>query len=212
MRNVVICLEREFGSGGHEIAVKAGERLSLKVYENELLHLACQLGGVSEKLLQEDDEKASNPWLYHTIHEGNKFVSHTLPSSHVLFDLQAHVIRRVAKEKDCILVGRCGDFVLRDEDVDLIKVFVKAPFDQRVKRKSAQENMPEDKERKRVRKMDHQRRDYYESYTGYTWGEEGKYDLILDTGMMTLDRAADLIVDAYRLKKQNVAPAENTVE
>lgn len=123
MGHRVICIGRQFGSGGHEIAVRTAERLGIKVYERELLHLACKYGELSANLMESSDERATNPFLYQGVYEGNYHVIRGLPTSEVLFALQSHEIKRIAKEEDCIFVGRCADFVLRDTDAQLLKVF-----------------------------------------------------------------------------------------
>ena len=92
------------------------------------------------------------------------------PTSEVLFALQSHEIRRIARHEECVFVGRCADYVLRGEDVRLLTVFVAAPDEHRIQRKMAQEKLTRDQAIRLIRKMDKQRRKYYESYTHKTWG------------------------------------------
>lgn len=92
MGHRVICIGRQFGSGGHEIAVRTAERLGIRVYERELLHLACKYGELSAKLMESSDERATNPYLYQGVYEGNYHVIRGLPTSEVLFALQSHEI------------------------------------------------------------------------------------------------------------------------
>lgn len=112
----IICIGREFGSGGHEIAVRVAEKLGIKVYEKNLVNLACKYGELAVKTLEASDEKATNPYLFQTVHEGNYHVTRGLPTSEVLYKLQSHEIRRIAKSESCIFVGRCADHVLKDSD------------------------------------------------------------------------------------------------
>lgn len=193
----VICIGRQFGSGGHEIAVRTGERLGIKVYERELLHLACKYGELSAKLLESSDEKATNPYLYQGVYEGNYHVIRGLPTSEVLFTLQSHEMKRIAKEEDCVFVGRCADVVLRDSDVQLLRVFVSAPEEQRVCRKMEQEGLALSSAKRLVAKMNKQRHKYYESYTGQKWGDPHNYDLNIDTGEVSISQAVDLIVSRF---------------
>ena len=108
MENKIICIGREFGSGGHEIAVRTGARLDIRVYEKDLFRLACRYGELSEKIMESADETATNPFLYRTVHEGNYHVTRGLPTSEVLFELQSHEIRHIANRESCIFVGRCA--------------------------------------------------------------------------------------------------------
>ena len=110
MANRIICIGRQFGSGGHEIAVKTANQLGVKVYERELIRLACEYGELSEKTLSPSDEKATNPYLFQTVHEGNHHVLRGKPTSEVLFALQSHEIRRIARHEECVFVGRCADY------------------------------------------------------------------------------------------------------
>lgn len=198
MANKIICIAREFGSGGHEIAVRTGNQLGIKVYEKDLFRLACKYGDLSERLMEASDEVATNPYLFRTVHEGNYHVTRGLPTSEVLFQLQSHEIRKLAQQESCIFVGRCADFVLRESDVKLLRVFVRAPMNWRIQRKMEQESLSQEKALRLVRKMDKQRKKYYESYTGQVWGDAKNYDLLLDTGSMELEAAAEKICSAYR--------------
>ena len=198
MENRIISISRQFGSGGHEVAVKTADLLGIRVYERELIRLACEYGELSEKTLSSSDEKATNPYLFQTVHEGNYHVLRGKPTSEVLFALQSHEIRRIARHEECVFVGRCADFVLRDQDVKLLTVFVAAPDEHRILRKMTQEKLSRDQAVRLIRKMDKQRRKYYESYTGRTWGAPNGYDLYLDTGTMSTDEAAARIAARFR--------------
>ncbi len=198
MGNKIISIAREFGSGGHEIAVRAAAQLGIRVYEKDLFRLACRYGELSEKLMESADETATNPFLYRTVHEGNYHVTRGLPTSKVLFDLQSHQIRHIAARESCIFVGRCADFVLRDQEVNLLRVFIRAPLENRIKRKMEQENLSREKAARLVRKMDKRRKKYYESYTGLVWGAPEGYDLCIDTGTLDFDGAVDQICTAYQ--------------
>lgn len=198
MENKIICIAREFGSGGHEIALRTGSRLGIRVYEKDLFHLACRYGELSEKMMESADERATNPFLYRTVHEGNYHVTRGLPTSEVLFELQSHEIRQIAKRESCIFVGRCADYVLREEKVKLLRVFVRAPLEKRIERKMQQENLTREKAVRLVRKMDKRRKKYYESYTGLAWGSPDGYDLSIDTGTTEFEAAVNQICLAYQ--------------
>ncbi|MGM9661507.1 MAG: AAA family ATPase [Oscillospiraceae bacterium] len=196
MRHTVICIGREFGSGGHEIAVRLSEKLGIKVYEKELLRLACQYGELQPGTLAAADEKATNPYLFRTVHEGNYRVTRGLPTSEVLFQLQSHEIRRIAARENCIFVGRCADYVLRSAEVNVLSVFIHAPEERRIRRKMEQEGLSRSKATRLVRKMDLQRKKYYEHYTGAAWGG-AHYDLAFDCGSLPMEQAVERIAARY---------------
>lgn len=197
MANKVICIAREFGSGGHEIAVRTGSKLGIRVYEKDLFHLACKYGELSEKMMESADETATNPYLFQTVHEGNYHVTRGLPTSEVLFQLQSHEIKKIAQQENCIFVGRCADFVLREEDVKMLKVFVRASLECRIKRKMQQEHLSREKATHLVHKMDKRRKKYYESYTGQDWGAPGYYDICIDTGITDFEEAVTTICSLF---------------
>jgi len=197
MGNKIICIARQFGSGGHEIAVRTAERLHIRVYEKDIFRLACKYGEVPERALEAADETATNPFLFQTVHEGNYHVARGLPTSEVLYALQSHEIKRLAKNESCVFVGRCADFVLKDEDAALYKIFVSAPFDRRVERKAEQEHLSREKAARLVRRMDRRRKKYCERYTGRPWGPSEYYDLCLDTGEISLEEAVERICALY---------------
>lgn len=198
MGNKIICIGRAFGSGGHEIAVRLSQQLDIKVYEKHLLYLACQYGELAVKTLESADEKATNPYLFQTVHEGNHHVTRGLPTSEVLFQLQSHEIRRIAKRESCIFVGRCADYVLRNGDADVLSVFISAPEEQRIERKMKQEKLSHMKAKQLVRKMDAQRKKYYEHYAKKTWGTRESYDLLIDCGTVSIEQAVELIAERYQ--------------
>ena len=149
-------------------------------------------------MMESADERATNPFLYRTVHEGNYHVTRGLPTSEVLFELQSHEIRQIAKGESCIFVGRCADYVLREEKVKLLRAFVRAPLEKRIERKMQQENLTREKAVRLVRKMDKRRKKYYESYTGLTWGSPDGYDLCIDTGTTEFEAAVNQICLAYQ--------------
>ncbi|MGN1315850.1 MAG: AAA family ATPase, partial [Acutalibacteraceae bacterium] len=193
MEKRIICIGRKFGSGGHEIAVKLSAKLGIPVYEKNLVHLACNYGELAVKTLEKADEKATNPYLFQAVHEGNHHVTRGLPTSEVLFKLQSEEIKRIASQESCIFVGRCADYVLESIETRLLKVFVTAPFEYRVRRKMNHENLKLYSAGLLVKKMDKQRKKYYESYTGREWGNPDFYDLYIDTGITGIDDAVSQI-------------------
>ncbi|MGN0999389.1 MAG: AAA family ATPase [Faecousia sp.] len=197
MKNKIICIGREFGSGGHEIAVLLGQKLGLKVYEKDILHMACKYGDLQVSRMEAADEKATNPYLFETVHEGNYHVARGLPTSEVLFRLQSHEIKRIAAQEDCIFVGRCADFLLKDSGAAILSVFVSAPVEQRIQRKMEQEKLSHHRAKSLVQKMDVQRRKYYEHYTKESWGRPERYDLYIDSSRQSMEDIVLLIQKYY---------------
>ncbi len=198
MGHKIISIGRQFGSGGHEIGMEIAGRLGISCYDKELIALAAERGELRHEKLAGFDEKRENRWLYEAVYEGNRRVPKGQSYSSVLFKLQSEVIRAIAHREDAVIVGRCADYILRDrKDVQLLTVFIAAPFEIRVKRKMELEHLSQKKAEALVRKTDQQRSAYYRSYTGMEWGDPSQFDLYLDTGKCGIQAAADQIAAAY---------------
>ena len=198
----VICLGREYGSGGHNIGKRLSEMLGIDYYDKKLLDEAAKKSGISQEYFAKSDEKAPGS-LAHTLASGlfvgsGMFMYNNSLSSESIFKFQSETILQLAEQKSCIIVGRCADYVLRDADVRLLRVFVSAPEEQRIARKMEQEHLTQPQAARLLRKMDKQRRKYYETYTHHVWGDSTNYDLCIDTSTCTLDEAAARIADRFR--------------
>ena len=190
MGNRIICISRQFGSGGHEISVKTADLLRLRVYEKELVHLACEYGELSESVMSDSDEKATNPYLFRTVHEGNYHVVRGKPTSEVLFALQSHEIRRIARREECVFVGRCADYALAGRP-GLLRIFCRADLGQRIRRIEQRHNLSKKKAALLVAKTDRHRRVYYHHHTGQFWGHSSCYDLTVNTGVLGVEKTAE---------------------
>ena len=199
MENRIISISRQFGSGGHEVAVKTADLLGIRVYERELIRLACEYGELSEKTLSSSDEKATNPYLFQTVHEGNYHVLRGKPTSEVLFALQSHEIRRIARHEECVFVGRCADYILQDK-AKCLKVFIHADMAFRAKRIVEVYGEREQSPEQRLRDKDKRRAAYHRFYTNMKWGYAQNYHITLDSGELGIDKCADIIADLYKSK------------
>ena len=199
MGNRIICISRQFGSGGHEISVKTADLLRLRVYEKELVHLACEYGELSESVMSDSDEKATNPYLFRTVHEGNYHVVRGKPTSEVLFALQSHEIRRIARREECVFVGRCADYVL-DGTENLVRLFVYAEIEERINKVREKGYFPEEDILKNIKRIDRERRDYYRYYTGKSWENLENYDLMINTTKLSYDDMVECVVDYLKMR------------
>lgn len=197
MTHRIIALGRQFGSGGREIGLMCARRLGIPCYDRELITLAARRGDLEHEKLAPFDERKENPWLYEAVYRGNHHVRRGQSASAVLYQLQSAVIREIARREDAVIIGRCADQVLRGE-AELLTVFIRAPLAWRVRRKMEQEGLDRRETEALVRRMDRQRRAYYQAYTGLTWGDPARFDLCLDSSEETLEGCAARITAAYR--------------
>ena len=199
MRKHVIALGRQFGSGGREIGRKLSESLGFAYYDRELLKLAAERAEVGEELFADKDEKAGNPWLFKAFYQGGPKVKQGQSAEDVLFQMQSEIIRELAEKEDCIIVGRCADYILQDK-AKCLKVFIHADMAFRAKRIVEVYGEREQSPEQRLRDKDKRRAAYHRFYTNMKWGYAQNYHITLDSGELGIDKCADIIADLYKSK------------
>lgn len=203
--NVVITIARQYGSGGREIGNRVAELLGIGLYDRELIIMAAQKSGIATEALDSVDEKATNSLLY-TLAVGSSYFGGTpsgfnLPVNDKLFIVQSEIIRGIADSESCVIVGRCGDYVLRDHPGKL-SVFIYAEPEARIKRIMERHNVGYDEAKSLMNKTDRRRINYYNFYTGRKWGKHDHYDIMLNSQLLGIEGSARLIADmAERLSK-----------
>ena len=180
----VITVSREFGSGGRELGVKLAGNLGIPFYDKELISMAADDINIAEEAFLHYDEHIvlHDPLDRQTYHAFSDI--YKVPMSDQIFVTQSNVIRRLASHGPCVIVGRCADMVLEES----INLFIYSKMNNRVKRMMALE--PESNERDmeaRIREVDRKRKEYYQYYTGNTWGRAQNYHLCLDSGLVGVE-------------------------
>jgi cytidylate kinase len=193
----IITIGREFGSNGRAIAKELAETLDISFYDNELITLAAQKSKVPAEVFAKADEKKSNPLLYSSIeYQVGQGYSSIAPINDVLYQAQSDTIREVADKEDCVIVGRCADFVLENHP-RCRHIFIFAPMDVRVATVRRRENLDERGAQAMIKKMDKQRRLYYNYYTDRKWGDLKNYDISLDSSVFERAQIIDLLKVVY---------------
>ena len=200
---MVITMAREYASGGSEIAQAVADKLGIPLYNKELITLAAKKSGLTEEgdALHRRDEavdasenQRSGSLIYSLYMMGN-----TMPLADQVYILQSNVIKELASQGPCVILGRCGDYVLRERP-NVLRTFVYAPVADRVGRAKVRpdaKEMPDRMWESQLAKHDRARASYYNYYTENRWGEAKNYDLCLNAAL-GLDTCADLIVDAAK--------------
>lgn len=202
----VITIGREFGSGGHEIGTKLAQRLGVKCYDKELLAIAAKESGLCEDLFESQDEKPTNSFLYSLVMDTyslgytNSYVN--MPINHKVFLAQFDAIKKLAEKESCVIVGRCADYALED-DPFAVSVFIKADLDKRIERIKKTFELPENKAADLIQKTDKKRASYYNYYSSKKWGEAKSYDLCVDSGLVGIEGAIEVILKFIELKEKN---------
>ena len=193
MKYSVITIGREFCTGGLDIAREVARRLGGPMYDKELITLAAKESGLSEQTIAAGEKRPSGSLLYNLYTMGSD-----LPLSDQVFVVQSQIVRGLADKGPCVIVGRCGDYVLRGRN-DVLRVFLHAPLEFRRRRAQAEGAVPADADERTanalLEKEDRRRAAYYNFYSEYRWGEAGHYDLCLNTALGD-EVCADLILRA----------------
>lgn len=203
-RNTVITIARQYGSGGREVGMRLAEVLGIKSYDRELITMAAQKSGMSSEILNHADEKATNSLLY-TLALGSSYygaasIGTDVPINDKLFITQSQIIRDLAAEGPCIIIGRCSDYVLRTNPARF-SVFIYAPIEARIRRVIERGAAKNEKEaRDLISRTDKRRINYYNYYTGRKWGSPDNYNMMLDSSFLGIEGSARAIADVYREK------------
>lgn len=194
MENLIITIGREYGSGGREIGEKLAERLSIPIYDKQLITEAVQASGICQEVFEQYDETATNSLLYNLV-MGTYNVNMPLPIPDQLFLEQFKVIQKLAKKGSCIFIGRCADYVL-EENPHLISVFIQGNEEDKMKRIMKRNNISKSEAKKRMKSIDKARKTYYERYTNKSWGKTNSYDVTLNSSTFGIDRSVEFL---YRM-------------
>ena len=195
MKNRVITISREFGSGGRTIGKQAAERLGIPCYDQELVEQLAKELGLPEDYVQENSESTEHKsWIINVLSENRDFRG--MSQQDYLWQSQKQAILHLAEQGPCVIVGRCADYILQDT-ADCLKVFVHASLEKRAARILQVYGDREDKPEKRLRDKDKRRRAYYQYYTDTDWGDMRNYHITLDSGVLGIERCAELIAGLY---------------
>jgi cytidylate kinase len=199
-KHVIICVGRQLGSGGHDIARMLAMDFNAKYYDRELLNLAAKESGFSEKIFEQNDEKKgflrSLLNMQPTQLAGvNLYKSNFSQES--LFQFQSDAIRKAAEEGSCVFVGRCADYVLRDMP-NVVKVFVSASMRYRIDQLLAHRSVTPQQAKRIILQEEDRRAAYYNYYTGKKWGAAESYDLCIDSSILGLVETEKLIAEFIR--------------
>lgn len=204
--NYVVTIGRQFGSGGRAIGEKLAKKLNVNFYDKELISIAAKESGMNPEVFKNIDETAANSLLYSLsmglFSFGNgPLAMGDLPVNDKLYMLQHDIIKEIASKEPCVIVGRCADYVLKDNP-HTINIFIHANIEYRKKRATVVHNIEEKRAESIINKTDKTRSNYYSFYTGQKWGQASNYDLCIDSSKLSDDQIVDLICAYIDIKKK----------
>ena len=200
MKPYVITIARQYGSGGKTVGKRLAERLDIPFYDREIITMASEDSGVNavlfsdERLMKGGDLRAR----LRSIYRGEKIPGYRAGIAHeikedTLYQYQAKVIRSLAEQGPCIMMGRCADYLLRDRG-DVVRVFVHADPAFCLQQAMKVNSMDPADVQKKIDEVDHYRAEYYQYHTGLRWSDARNYDLSLNSGTLGFDGTLDAIL------------------
>ena len=193
----IITISRQYGSGGREIGQKIAEHYGIPFYDNELITRAAKESGFAEETFARAEDKATNSLLYSlamgiNVYGNQDFGFGGLSLDDRIFLAQSDVIRKVAEEGPCVIVGRCADYVLKERD-DVCNIFIQAAMSYKINRAVKEYGIEEKSAADVIIKNDKRRSNYYNYHVGEKWTNLNNYDLVIRSDLQGIERAVSAI-------------------
>lgn len=194
MKNRIITVSREFGSGGRTIGKQAAARLGIPCYDQELIEKVAVESGFTEEFIREKGEYAQHGgWFINALSDRSP---QGLSTQDYIWTVQSKIILDLAEKGPCVVVGRCADYVLRDK-ADCLRVFVHADMEKRAERIVRLYGETAETPQKRLKDKDKRRAAYYRFYTDEEWGDVRRYHIALDSGALGIDVCTDIVARLF---------------
>lgn len=179
-RNVIV-IGRQFGSGGHDIGQALAEKLGFAFYDQEIIEMTAGTTGYTPEFIQKNEEMMTSSFLYDLVNQMYMYAQadEEAPKDKI-YEAESKVVKELAAKGNCVIVGRCSDYTLRDNK-NCLRVFFSAPMENRMKRVMERLHLSEKEAKQKIQKEDKWRADNYCYYTGRIWGAAGNFDLTLNT-------------------------------
>ena len=201
MKNLIITISRQYGSGGRQIGQQLAKELNIPFYDKEIIDLAAKESGLAADFIRGQEQQLTQSLLFSIVtnftSNAGAFNPNMLSLSDQVYLAEAKAIRSLADKGSCVMVGRCADWVL-EKDYDVLRVFVCAPIETRCKRAVEEYGDKAENVQKAVQTIDKQRARYCQHYCDKAWEDADNYDLCLNSGTISLDQCVAIIKDAWQ--------------
>ena len=197
MEKFVVTIERGFGSGGRTVGKLLAKRLDVNYYNDELIRLASEESGINLELFGKADERVKvNLFKRYNRSYGEHLIppdSADFVSNNNLFNYQAKIIRDLGESQNCIIIGRCADHILRNND-KVIRLFFYADEEASVKNVIDIYGVSPKVAKAKIESIDKSRATYYKYYTGKEWDDVNNYDLCINTTKLGFEKSVDAVI------------------
>ncbi len=187
---MIITIARQHGSSGREIARALSEDLGIQCFDKEIVDEAAENSSICKELISSFDEKRVSPFMLQTTQYPS--MNYGLGLNIQVASAQFDVIRKLADQGDCIFVGRCADYILRERK-DLTRVFIMGEQEDKIRCIMNRQNVSETEAKKKIKQVDKDRSSYYKYYTDQIWGESENYDLCINSSKIGVAGAVNVI-------------------
>lgn len=191
--NIIVTIDRQYGSGGRTIGKLVADELNLTYLDNELIKKSAQKSGYSQELFENAEQKPTGSLLYSMSMFASSGLGFELPLSDKVFLIQSEVIKEAADVGNCVIVGRCADYILSKHE-NVVNIFIHGDFENRVSRAVCVYNCNEADAKDIVLKNDKRRASYYNFYTNAKWGASSNYHLSINSNILGVEKTAAAIV------------------
>ena len=193
---MIITIGRQHGSSGREIARLLAEKLNYMCYDKEIVDEAANHSDFSRDLIDAFDEKRMSAFI---LHAGGYGLNENFRLNMQVVSAQFEAMRNIAEKGNCIFVGRCADYILRDHD-DLISVFILGDMDERLKCLERRQGLDEVEARKKIKEVDKDRSSFYRYYSDQTWGDAQNYDMCINSSKLGVEGTVQVILDYIKAR------------
>ena len=193
---MIITIGRQHGSSGREIARLLAEKLNYKCYDKEIVDEAANHSDFSRDLIDAFDEKRMSAFI---LHAGGYGLNENFRLNMQVVSAQFDAMRNIAEKGNCIFVGRCADYILRDHD-DLVSVFILGDMDERLKCLERRQGLDETEARKKIKEVDKDRSSFYRYYSDQTWGDAQNYDMCINSSKLGVEGTVQVILDYIKAR------------
>ena len=201
MKNLIITISRQYGSGGRMIGQQLAKELNIPFYDKEIIDLAAKESGLAVDFIRGQEQQLTQSLLFSIVtnftSNSSAFNPNMLSLSDQVYLAEAKAIRELADKGPCVMVGRCADWVL-EKDYDVLRVFVCAPIEDRCRRAVEEYGDKPENIQKAVQSIDKQRARYCQHYCDKAWEDAENYDLCLNSGTISLENCVTIIKAAYQ--------------
>ena len=205
MKPYIITIARQYGSGGKTVGKMLSDRLHIPFYNREIITMASEDSGINAVLFTDERLKPDLITRLKSRYKGNLPLPNDSSKAYLrddaLFDYQEKIIRQLADQGPCVLIGRCADYVLKDRP-DVVRVFVHADADFCLEQAMKVDSLPEEEVVRKIAEIDEYRAKYYKHHTGHDWYDARNYDISLNSGVLGFDGVVEEIIQYMEVRSQ----------